>query len=106
MNGVAPILIAMRVNAKKDVCDGVVLGLDWDKLAAATGVGKADLSPEGGKSNPLFYIARAKMSWKLAQMSMQDKMVCIMDQGRFKGPAGLANKVINAGADPYAVLPK
>ncbi len=105
-DGVAPLIIAMRVNAKKDLCDGVVLGIDWNQLGASTGVSAADLSPEGGKSNPLFYIARAKMSWKLAQMPMKDKMVCIADQRRFSGPASLAGKVINAGADPYAVLPQ
>lgn len=105
-DGVAPIIIAMRVNGKKDVCDGAVLGLDWNKLGTATGVTKADLSPKGGKNNPLFYIARAKMSWKLAQMSMEDKMICIADQKRFNGPAGLADKVVNADADPYALLPQ
>lgn len=104
--GVAPIVIAMRVNAKKNVCDGMVIGLDWSKLGSATGVSKNDLSPKGGSSNPLFYITRVKMSWKLVQMDMKDKMVCIMDQGRFTGPASLMGKVINAGANPYAVLPK
>ncbi len=105
-DGVAPILIAMRVNAKKDVCEGMVLGLDWSKLGSATGVSQKDLSPKGGSSNPLFYITRTKMSWKLVQMDMKDKMVCIMDQGRFSGPASLMGKVVNAGADPYSVLPK
>lgn len=105
-DGIPPMLIAMRVNTKKDVCDGMVLGLDWSKLDSATGVSKKDLSPEGGKSNPLFYISRAKMSWRLAQMSMKDKMVCLKDQRRFTGPAGLASKVANAGANPYVVLPQ
>ena len=105
-DGVPPFLIAMRVNAKKDVCDGMVIALDWSKLGAATGVSPKDLSPKGGKSNPLFFISRAKMSLKLAQMDMKDKLVCIVEQGRFNGPAKLMAKVINAGADPYAVLPK
>lgn len=105
-NGVAPIIIAMRVNAKKNVCDGIVIGLDWSKLGSATGVSPKDLSPEGGQSNPLFYISRAKMSWKLVGMDMKDKNVCIVEQQRFTGPASLAGKVINAGADPYAALPK
>ena len=105
-DGVAPTIIAMRVNIKKDVCDGVVLGFDWKQSESATGVSEADRSPKGGKSNPLFYISRAKMSWKLAQMPMQDKMACIKDLGRFSGPASLAGNVTNAGADPYAMLPK
>ncbi|WP_319469766.1 FmdE family protein [uncultured Pseudodesulfovibrio sp.] len=105
-DGVAPIIIAMRVNAKMNVCDGVVIGLDWSKLGSATGVSKGDLSPEGGKSNPLFYIARAKMSRSLVRMSMKDKMACIADQRRFSGPASLVATITDAGADPYAVLPK
>jgi len=105
-DGVAPFLIAMRVNAKKNVCDGMVLALDWSKLGSATGVSPKDLSPKGGKSNPLFFITRVKMSWKLVQMDMKDKMAGIVEQGRFSGPAGLMKKVVNAGADPYAVLPK
>ena len=105
-DGVPPFLIAMRVNAKKDVCEGMVLALDWSKLGSATGVSPKDLSPKGGKSNPLFYISRAKMSFQLVQMDMKDKLVCIVEQARFSGPAKLMSKVINAGADPYAVLPK
>ena len=105
-DGVPPFLIAMRVNAKKDVCDGMVLALDWSKLGDATGISPKDLSPKGGSSNPLFYITRVKMSWKLVQMDMKDKLICIVDQGRFSGPASLMGKVVDAGADPYAVLPK
>ena len=66
-DGVPPFLIVMRVNAKKDVCDGMVLALDWDKLGAAIGIDKKELSPKGGGSNPLFYIVRTKMSFKLVQ---------------------------------------
>ncbi|WP_272699589.1 FmdE family protein [Desulfovibrio sp. Fe33] len=101
-DGVAPVLIAMRVNKKKDVCEGVFLGFDWAKSESFTGVTNADRSPSGGKSNPLFYISRVKMSWKLAQMDMNDKLNCIKDLGRFDGPAALAAKVTAAGADPYA----
>jgi formylmethanofuran dehydrogenase subunit E-like metal-binding protein len=100
--GVAPVLIAMRVNKQKDVCDGVFLGFDWAKSESFTGVTSVDRSPSGGKSNPLFYISRVKMSWKLAQMDMNDKLICIKDLGRFDGPSALAAKVASAGADPYA----
>jgi len=105
-DGVAPTIIALRVNSKKDVCDGLVIGFDWNKSYAATGVSDADRNPPGGKTNPLFYISRAVMSWKLAQMSMDEKLACIKDLGRFSGPAGLAKKIENAGADPYAAIPQ
>jgi len=101
-DGVSPTLIAMRVNRKNDRCDGVFLGFDWDKSQSFTGVSNADRTPPGGKKNPLFYISRAKMSWKLVQMDMNDKLACIRDIGRFSGPAALADKVASAGADPYA----
>ncbi len=105
-DGVAPTIIAMRINDKKDVCDGVVIGFDWNATNAVTGVDAADLAPPGGKANPLFFISRAKMSWKLAQTPMDKKSACIKDLGRFSGPASLAKKVESAGADPYAALPK
>ena len=105
-DGVAPTIIAMRVNAKEDRCDGVLIGFDWNKSYAATGVSDEDRNPPGGQSNPMFYISRAKMSWKLAQMPMEDKLACIKDLGRFSGPTALATEVEGAGADPYAVLPK
>ncbi|MDD3311519.1 FmdE family protein [Pseudodesulfovibrio sp.] len=101
-DGVAPTLIAMRVNKKKDVCDGVFLGFDWDKSESFTGVSNADRTPPGGKKNPLFFISRVKMSWKLAQMPLRDKLACIKDLRRFSGPAALADNVASAGADPYA----
>lgn len=101
-DGVAPTLIAMRVNQGKDACDGVFIGFDWAKSEAFTGVSDADRNPAGGKKNPLFFISRVKMSWKLAQMPMKEKLACIKDLGRFSGPAALAWKVAGAGADPYA----
>lgn len=105
-DGVTPTIIAMRVNNKKDVCDGVVIGFDWSKSEQATGVSEADRNPKGGHANPLFYISRVKMSWKLAQMSMEEKLACIKDMGRFSGKASLEKKVEGAGADPYAAIPQ
>ncbi|MEF2232109.1 MAG: FmdE family protein [Pseudodesulfovibrio sp.] len=102
VDGVAPTLIAMRVNQEKDACDGVFIGFDWAKSEAFTGVSEAERTPPGGKKNPLFFISRVRMSWKLAQMPMEDKLACIKDLGRFSGPASLAWKVADGGADPYA----
>jgi formylmethanofuran dehydrogenase subunit E-like metal-binding protein len=102
-DGVAPTLIAMRVNNKKDTCEGVFIGFDWAKSGSFTGVTGADLTPPGGRNNPLFFISRVKMSWKLAQVDMKDKLACVKDLGRFSGPAALAGKVAGADADPYAI---
>lgn len=102
-DGVAPTLIAMRVNKGKDTCEGVFIGFDWAKSGSFTGVTGADLTPPGGRNNPLFFISRVKMSWKLAQVDMKDKLACVKDLGRFSGPAALAGKVAGADADPYAI---
>ncbi|WP_419788314.1 FmdE family protein [Pseudodesulfovibrio sp.] len=100
-DGVAPTLIAMRVNQNKNVCDGLFIGFDWDKSQAFTGVTSADMNPKGGKNNPLFFISRVKMSWKLVQMDMDAKLACIKELGKFSGQASLAKKIAAAGADPY-----
>lgn len=103
-DGVAPSIIALRVNAKKDACDGLVLGFDWSASEGATGVSAADRSPKGGKSNPLFFISRVKMSWKLAQMPLDEKLAYIKVLREFHGPAALAAAIQNGGADPYAAI--
>ncbi|WP_207265086.1 FmdE family protein [Desulfovibrio sp. Huiquan2017] len=103
-DGVTPSIIALRVNAKKDTCDGLVLGFDWSASEEATGVTAADRSPKGGKSNPLFFISRVKMSWKLAQMPPDEKLAYIKVLREFHGPASLAMAIKNGGADPYAAI--
>jgi formylmethanofuran dehydrogenase subunit E-like metal-binding protein len=104
-NGVQPDLIVLRVNKKQDVCDGVVLGLDWSDVYAAAGVSEAEFSPPGGPSNPLFFVSRARMSYTLAQLPMQDKLGYLQQLHRFSGPASLARRVTQGGADPYRTLP-
>ncbi|TDT86506.1 FmdE family protein [Pseudodesulfovibrio indicus] len=104
VDGVAPSIIALRVNAKKDACDGLVLGFDWSASEKATGVTAADRSPKGGKSNPLFFISRVKMSWKLAQMPLEEKLAYIKVLRELHGPASLAAAIQNGGADPYAAI--
>ncbi len=103
-NGAKPVIIAMRVNTEKNKTDGVIIGFDFDRISDKTGVRTADLKPAGGPANPLFYISRVKVSWKMAQMPMKDKMPCLEVIKRFNRPAKTAAEVQNAKANPYAPL--
>ncbi len=97
-----PMVIAMRVNDKADKCRGLVLGFDWKKAGADTGV--IDLAPKGGPSNPLFWIARVKMSSVMATLPLERKLDYIVKVKEFSGPAALSKKVAVGGGDPYAVV--
>lgn len=99
--GTAPALIAMRVNKKSDRCEGLVLGLNWQQAYQDTGVKAEEHAPPGGPQNPLFWISRVKMSWKLAGMPLEKKMAYLEEVKRFSGKAGLAHQV--AAGDPYLV---
>jgi formylmethanofuran dehydrogenase subunit E len=98
-NGVAPILIALRVSKKEDRCDGVVLGFDWDRAFAATGVNRDDFHSTSG---PLPVISRAKMSWKLAGAPIEKNISYIVELKRFSGKAALAGMIVKG--DPYAAV--
>jgi len=99
---VQPSIIAMRVNKKADTCKGVALGFDWDKAYSDTGVKAEDMAPQGGPGNPMFWIARVKMSRELARMQKQKLLTYISELKQFSGKASLADKV--AGGDPYALV--
>jgi formylmethanofuran dehydrogenase subunit E-like metal-binding protein len=105
VGGVQPSLIVLRTNRKKNACDALVLGIDWSKIQTASNVGPDDMNPPGGHANPLFYVSRAKMSWVLAQMTMQDKLDCIVVLKRASGTMELATAVASGAADPYRALP-
>jgi len=99
--GVPPSLVAMRVDNKADTCEGRVLGFDWQKAYATTGVKAEEMAPEGGRGNPMFWIARARMSRALAAQPESQLLGYIAELKSFSGKAGLADRV--AGGDPYAV---
>jgi len=101
-NGVQPSIIAMRVNRKSDKCDGIILGFNWNKAYADTGVKAEEMAPKGGRNNPMFWVARAKMSRELARFPKEKLIPYIVDLKSFSGKAALADKV--AGGDPYAVV--
>lgn len=97
-----PLAIAMRVNKKKDKCEGLVLGFDWGGVRDACGVKAEEMAPKGGKSDPMFFISRVKMSVAMATMPMEKKLNYISAVRKFSGPASLAKKVALGGGDPYA----
>jgi len=99
---VQPSLIAMQVNRKSDTCKGLVLGFDWNKAYEDSGVKAEEMAPQGGPSNPMFWIARVKMSRELARMQKQKLLTYVSELKQFSGKASLADKV--AGGDPYAVV--
>jgi formylmethanofuran dehydrogenase subunit E-like metal-binding protein len=99
--GIPPWIVAMRVNMKSDTCEGRVLGFDWSKAYGITGVKAEEMAPPGGRNNPMFWVARAKMSRVLAQLPLNELLGYIVELHQFSGKASLADKV--AGGDPYAV---
>ena len=63
-----------------------------------------DFDPPGGKSNPIFFISRAKLSIKMASMKMEEKLKYVKELKTFFGQAVLANKIAKEGTDPYAII--
>jgi formylmethanofuran dehydrogenase subunit E-like metal-binding protein len=100
--GVVPMTVAMRINAKKDVCSGLVLGMDWKKAYVLTGVKADEMAPAGGKKDPIFWIARVKMSREMARLPKDKLMQLIVPLKSFSGPAKLAARI--ASGDPYAAV--
>jgi formylmethanofuran dehydrogenase subunit E-like metal-binding protein len=100
--GVQPSIVAMRVNQKSNTCDGMALGFDWNKAYVDIGVSAQEMAPKGGPGNPIFWIARVKMSVELAHMPKEKLLGYITELKGFSGKADLADKV--AGGDPYAVV--
>jgi formylmethanofuran dehydrogenase subunit E-like metal-binding protein len=99
---VQPVTIAMRVNRKADLCEGIVFGFDWNKAYADTHVKADEITPQGGPGNPMFWIARVKMSRELARLPRERLLGYIVELKRFTGNARLADEI--ASGDPYALL--
>jgi len=98
------VVIAMRVDKKSNSCEGVVIGMDWKSIFADTGMDYRDFDPPGGKSNPVFFISRVRLSQKLDSMDMSKKLKYIKEVKNFFGQAALTNKLAGEGIDPYAVI--
>jgi formylmethanofuran dehydrogenase subunit E-like metal-binding protein len=99
---VKPMTIVMRVNRKTDLCEGIVFGFDWNKAYADTHVKADEMTPQGGPGNPMFWIARVKMSRELARLPRERLLGYIVELKRFTGNARLADEI--AGGDPYALV--
>lgn len=99
---VRPVTIGMRVNRKNDVCEAVVFGFDWHKAYADTQVKAEEMAPPGGRDNPMFWVARAKMSRELVRIPREKLLGYIVELKRHTGKASLADEI--AGGDPYGVI--
>jgi len=102
---ISPLVVtAMRVDKGANSCEGVVLGIDWKGMYKRCGINYKDFAPPGGKSNPIFFITRAKMSIKMASMKLEEKLGYVREIKTFFGQAALAQKIANESTDPYAVI--
>ena len=98
------VVTAMRVNKGANSCEGVVLGIDWKRLYKNCDINYKDFAPPEGKSNPTFFITRARMSIKMASMKLEEKFGYVKEIKSFFGQAALAQKIANESTDPYAVI--
>ena len=101
-SGVQPAIVAMRVNKKSDACEGKVLGFDWDRAYADTGVKAEEIAPQGGQANPMFWIARVRMSRELVRLPKEKLVGYVIELKQFSGKANLVDKVVSG--DPYAAV--
>jgi len=101
-DGVRPYLVAMVVDNGEDKTTGKVLGLDWDLIHRDTGVSQDELRPEEGPGDPIFWVARTKMSRELARIPMDKLQKYIVEMESFSGDAQTAAKITSA--DPYSVV--
>jgi len=98
------VTIAMRVNKGGNSCEGVVLAIDWKTLFQDAGLTAESFSPLGGKSNPMYFISRTKLSLQLASMPMAKKMTYMKELKTFFGQASMVPTLSKNGADPYAII--
>ncbi len=100
--GVRPYIVAMIVDNGKDKTTGKVLGLDWDRVHQDTGVSRDELRPEKGPKDPIFWVARTKMSRELASTPLDQLQEYIVELHEFSGDAQMADKITSG--DPYSVV--
>ncbi len=103
-DGALPSIVALKINKKKDTCEGVVLGFSWKRIMDDLGLNMEDFAPKGGPANPVFFISRVKACKKMAQLPLEKKMAWLVEMQRFNGDVKLAKMLCNAGGDPYAIV--
>jgi len=94
----------MRVNQKKDICDGVVLGFDLQSACRDADVDITTFFPKGLRTNPLFGFSRTKVCHALAVRNIQEQMVYISERKVFSGDATMARQITECGYNPYSVI--
>lgn len=94
----------LRLNPKNETCEGVILEVDDDAVATATGVTLEELSPEGGRKNPLFHISRLRRAVKLAEIPLDIKLGYVRELDRFSGDMSMAKAIMGRDFDPYSFL--
>ena len=102
--GAMPCIVALKVNRSKDTCQGTVLGFSRKQVMDDLGVREADLNSKAGANDPVFCIARIKGSMQMAKMKPEQQLKWIVPMRKFTGKANLANRICNAGGDPYAIV--
>ncbi len=103
-DGSVPCVVAIKVNKKKNTCQGVVLGFSWKRIMDDLGLKLANFDPPKGQADPVFFVTRAEACWKMAQMKQEDKLPWVAALKTFSGDAKLAHRICNAGGNPYAVV--
>ena len=78
--------------------------MDDDAVAIATGVTLDELSPDGGRKNPLFYISRLRRAVKLAEIPLDIKLGFVRELDEFSGDMSMANAIMGRDFDPYSFL--
>ena len=79
----------------------MVLGFDRNKAYADTGVSAREIAPIGGPGNPMFWVARAKMSREPARLPKEKLLAYIVELKSFSGNANLADMVERAILTPW-----
>ncbi|MDY6952378.1 MAG: FmdE family protein [Thermodesulfobacteriota bacterium] len=98
------VTISLRVNKEGNSCEGVVLAIGWKTLFHDVGLSAESFSSPGGKSNPMYFISRTKLSLQLASMPMAKKMTYMKELKTFFGQASTVQTLSKNGADPYAII--
>jgi hypothetical protein len=70
----------------------MALGFDGNKAYTETGASTDEMGPQGGPGDPVFWMARVKMSNELACLPKEKRFTCIVAFKAFSGKAALADQ--------------
>jgi len=75
-----------------------VLGVDWKSILSDAGQNYQDFAPPGRKANPVYFISRAKLSVKMASISMDKKLIYTSEVMAFRGIHKRIKEILWAGS--------